>query len=324
MEKLIEIKNLSVTFHDLAGTLHAITDLSYHINKGEILGVIGESGSGKSVTSKAIMGFLNPSCVTGEILYEGKDLTKMKEKEICKLRGSKISLVFQEPMTALNPVMTIGKQLEEILVIHKIGNKADNHKKIIDTLHLMNIADPEAMMLKYPFELSGGLRQRIMIAMAVLCEPDLIIADEPTTALDVTTQMEILKLLKKVTSVMGCSVLLITHDLGVIAECADRVVVMYRGRKMEECSMKDVFENAVHPYTLGLIKSRPSNFNGRYYTIEGSVESNYGEAKGCLFQKRCDFCTEICKTKIPKEKIISEDHVVSCWRCESSEGDMAE
>lgn len=313
MEKLIEIKNLSVTFHDLAGTLHAVTDLSFHIEKGEILGVIGESGSGKSVTSKAIMGFLNPSNVTGEILYQGQDLTKMKEKDICKLRGSKISLVFQEPMTALNPVMTIGKQLEEILLIHKIGNKNENHKKMMDTLQLMNISNPEEMLRKYPFELSGGLRQRIMIAMAVLCEPDLIIADEPTTALDVTTQMEILKLLKKVTTVMGCSVLLITHDLGVIAECADRVIVMYRGRKMEECSMKDVFENAIHPYSLGLIESRPSNFHGRYYTIEGNVESNYGESKGCLFQKRCKYCKEVCKTEIPREEIVSKDHVVSCW-----------
>lgn len=313
MEKLIEIKNLSVTFNDFAGTLHAVTDLSFHIEKGEILGLIGESGSGKSVTSKAIMGFLNPFNVKGEIFYQGQDLTKMKEKDICKLRGSKISLIFQEPMTALNPVMTIGKQLEEVLTIHGVGNKKENHKKIIDTLQLMNIEDPESMMNKYVFELSGGLRQRIMIAMAVLCKPDLIIADEPTTALDVTTQMEILKLLKKVTIELGCSVLLITHDLGVIAECADRVVVMYRGRKMEECSMQDLFKNAVHPYALGLIQSRPSNFDGRYHTIEGSIESNYGEMQGCLFQKRCKYCKDICITEIPKEKLVSSHHIVSCW-----------
>lgn len=316
MSKLIEVKNLNVTFHDLAGTLHAVTDLNFSIEKGEVLGVIGESGSGKSVTSKAIMGFLNSKNVEGEILYEGKNLLKMKEKDMCKLRGSKISLVFQEPMTALNPVMTIGKQLEEVLVLHKKGDKNSNLEKIKETLRLMNISDPDAMLSKYPFELSGGLRQRIMIAMAVLCEPDLIIADEPTTALDVTTQMEILKLLKNVTKIMGCSVLLITHDLGVIAECADRVIVMYRGRKMEECNMEDLFDCAMHPYAHGLILSRPSNFQGRYYTIEGTVESNYGNNRGCLFQKRCKYCSEKCKNEVPLEQVFNGDHSVFCWNVE--------
>lgn len=222
-------------------------------------------------------------------------------------------MIFQEPMTALNPVVKIGKQLEEVFKIHRIVNRSENRERIIDVLKTLNIEEPQEILEKYPFELSGGLRQRIVIAMAVICDPELIIADEPTTALDVTTQMETLLLLKKIASQIGSAVLLITHDLGVIAECADRVVVMYRGRKMEECDVNRFFSHAGHPYSRGLILSRPSNFNGRYYAIRGSIEQNYGEMKGCPFAGRCEECTDKCRNEMPKERRICEGHYAACW-----------
>ncbi|MDY2813087.1 MAG: ABC transporter ATP-binding protein [Dorea sp.] len=313
METILEVKNLNITFQDMIGELKAVNDLSFAIRKGEILSLIGESGSGKSVTAKAIMRLLEGGKTSGSILFHGKDLFRMKEKEVCRLRGTKISMIFQEPMTALNPVVKVGTQLEEVFRIHKIGTKDQNHRKMIETLKVLNISHPEELLEKYPFELSGGLRQRIVIAMAVICEPELIIADEPTTALDVTTQMETLLLLKKVASQIGSAVLLITHDLGVVAECADRVIVMYRGRKMEECEVNEFFLHAEHPYSRGLIASRPSNFNGRYHTISGNVEQNYGEMKGCPYRNRCESCTEKCKSEFPGKRLIAENHTVSCW-----------
>ncbi|XCP85491.1 ABC transporter ATP-binding protein [Roseburia hominis] len=313
MSELLEIKNLNITFRNMNGELKAVTDLNFNVKRGEILGLIGESGSGKSVTAKAIMHLLEGGKVTGDILYHGINILQMKEKEICKIRGLKIAMIFQEPMTALNPVVKIGKQLEEILKIHEIGNRDENIKKIKETLRMLNINNPDAMIKKYPFELSGGLKQRIVIAMAVLCQPEIIIADEPTTALDVTTQKEILLLLRKTAKNMGSTVLLITHDLGVVAECADRMIVMYRGKKMEECKVEQFFHNALHPYSRGLIASRPSNFDGRYYTIKGSICNNYGEMKGCPYAERCDECLDKCREKMPEEKEISQGHYAACW-----------
>lgn len=313
MNKILEIKNLNIVFRDTVGELKAVTDLSLQIKQGEILGLIGESGSGKSVTAKAIMHLLDNGEASGEIWYGGKDILHIKEKEICRIRGAKISMIFQEPMTALNPVVKIGKQLEEVFKIHRMGNKSENRKRVIDVLKTLSIEDPQEILEKYPFELSGGLRQRIVIAMAVVCRPELIIADEPTTALDVTTQMETLLLLKKIASQIGSAVLLITHDLGVIAECADRVVVMYRGKKMEECDVGRFFACAGHPYSQGLILSRPSNFSGRYYAIKGSIEQNYGEMKGCPFAERCGKCTDKCRNEMPKERQICEGHRIACW-----------
>lgn len=313
METILEVKNLNISFQDMLGEVKAVNDISFEIRKGEILSLIGESGSGKSVTARAVMQLLGNGKVSGEIFFHGKNLFHMKEKEVCRLRGTKISMIFQEPMTALNPVVKVGTQLEEVFRIHKLGNKEQNFKKMIDTLKVLNISHPEELLEKYPFELSGGLRQRVVIAMAVICEPELIIADEPTTALDVTTQMETLLLLKKVAAQIGSSVLLITHDLGVVAECADRVIVMYRGRKMEECEANEFFVNAKHPYSSGLITSRPSNFNGRYHTISGNVEQNYGEMKGCPYQNRCDKRSGKCEMEFPKGKLIAEDHMVFCW-----------
>lgn len=313
MNKVLEIKNLNIVFRDTVGELKAVTDLSLQIRQGEILGLIGESGSGKSVTAKAIMHLLDNGEAAGEIWYGGRDILHIKEKEICRIRGAKISMIFQEPMTALNPVVKIGKQLEEVFRIHRIANRTENRERIIDVLKTLNIEEPQEILEKYPFELSGGLRQRIVIAMAVICCPELIIADEPTTALDVTTQMETLLLLKKIASQIGSAVLLITHDLGVIAECADRVAVMYRGKKMEECDVGRFFSYAGHPYSRGLILSRPSNFNGRYYAIRGSIEQNYGNMKGCPFAERCEESTDKCRNEMPEERQICEGHYVACW-----------
>lgn len=310
MENVLEIKNLNITFKDMIGELKAVSNLSFAVNKGEVLCLIGESGSGKSVTAKAVMGLLESGKITGEIWYEGKNLLTMKEKEVCRLRGTEISMIFQEPMTALNPVVKIRDQITEVFKIHKI---TVDYVRIIEILKLLNINEPEEILEKYPFELSGGLRQRIVIAMAVICEPELIIADEPTTALDVTTQMETLLLLKKVASKMGCAVLLITHDLGVVAECADKVIVMYRGRKMEECQVSQIFTEARHPYSIGLIASQPSNFNGRYFTINGNVEQNYGEMKGCPFADRCEKKSQQCMQDMPQERMIADNHSIACW-----------
>lgn len=313
MENILEVRDLSVVFQDIQGKINAVNNLSFAIKKGEVLCLIGESGSGKSVTAKSIMRLNEKGNIKGEILYRGNNIFAMSEKEFCKIRGSRISMIFQEPMTVLNPVMKIGKQIEEIFRIHKVGDKRENRKKIIQTLETLKISDAEKIMEKYPFELSGGLRQRIVIAIAVICEPDIIIADEPTTALDVTTQMETLMLLKTVAKKIGSAVLLITHDLGVVAECADRVIVMYGGKKMEECSVETFFHNAKHPYSKGLILSRPTNFNERYYTINGSVEINRGEPIGCPFCKRCSMSEEKCGIANPCEFSVDEEHKVACW-----------
>ncbi len=313
MNNLLSIKNLNVTFKDWQGKIHAVSDLNLEIHKGEILGLIGESGSGKSVTAKSVIQLVEKKNLSGQIVYQDTDLLKMSEREICKIRGNKISMVFQEPMTALNPVVKIGKQLEEILLIHNRMERSERRKKMIDILSQLNIDDPEAMLEKYPFELSGGLRQRIVIAIAVICQPELIIADEPTTALDVTTQKEILRLLKEISREMGCAILLITHDLGVIAEIADRVAVMYGGKKVEECSVEDFFSHARHPYSIGLIKSRSSNFDGRYHMVRGNVETVYGKREHCPFYNRCDQASEMCKKVMPHMKTFGNNHFAACW-----------
>lgn len=315
MEEFLSIKNLKVVFDDISGPVTAVNDVSIDMKKGEILGLIGESGSGKSVTARSIMQLNDvgkKGRISGEIIYKGRDLLSFKEKEICRLRGTEIAMIFQEPMTALNPVMTIEAQLREVLEIHHIGKKEEANERIRRSLEMADFPDPEKTMKKYPFELSGGQRQRVAIAMAIIGAPELIIADEPTTALDVTTQAEILSLLRNVAETLGSSVLLITHDLGVIAEITDRVAVMYRGMVMEDCSTKELFTAPSHPYSKGLLDSRPSNFTGRYNVIRGSVKQNYGELKGCPYSDRCDLCMEECRRVIPEDIEISEGHKVSC------------
>lgn len=316
-DKLLEIRNLKVTFPGQFQCVCAVDDISFDMKKGEIVALVGESGSGKSVTVKSIMGLLQQAKIQGEIIFEGQNLLLMKEKELSKLRGNRISMVFQEPMSALNPIVKIGVQLEEILKIHHYSDKIPYSERIRKTLALMNIANPEAIMEYYPFELSGGLCQRIVIAMAVICQPDLIIADEPTTALDVTTQAEILCLLKESAKKMGSSVLIITHDLGVVAECADRVVVMYGGKLMEMAQVLEFFKHSKHPYSKGLLLSRPMNFFGRYPVIPGNVIRNIDGVTGCPFAERCKNVQDVCKINFPKETQIDKDHKVWCWNPES-------
>lgn len=316
-EKILEINNLKITFNGLFQQVCAVDNITFDVKKSEIVALVGESGSGKSVTVKSIMGLLQQTQIDGEIFFEGQNILAMKEKELSKLRGRNISMIFQEPMSALNPVMKIRTQLEEILKIHNYKCKISYAEKIRSTLAMMNISNPEEIMERYPFELSGGLCQRIVIAMAVICQPELIIADEPTTALDVTTQAEILCLLKETAKKIGSSVLIITHDLGVVAECADRVVVMYGGKLMEQENVEEFFYHSKHPYSKGLLVSRPMNFNGRYPVIPGNITRNVNTIDGCPFAERCKHAQDICKKEFPKEQIISEEHKVWCWNTES-------
>lgn len=317
--ELLEIKHLKVIFDDVAGQLTAVHDVSFSVNTGEIVGIIGESGSGKSVTARTVMQLIDTGrrgSVGGQVLFMGQDLLKLSEKQMCAVRGAQISMIFQEPMTALNPVMTVGQQLKEMFRLHPQSQKRD----ICEVLGQMGIADPQAMLGKYPFELSGGLRQRVVIAMAVLLRPRLIIADEPTTALDVTTQAEILHLLKTVSREIGCSILLITHDLGVIAEMAQRVIVMYRGMVVESAEVHALFDRPAHPYSKGLMASRPSNFNGRYTSIRGNVEQNYGAYTGCPYKDRCDQAFGPCYEQLPPDTWITPDHCAACWRIGAEKG----
>ncbi|MCF6466561.1 ABC transporter ATP-binding protein [Clostridium sp. Cult2] len=314
--KLLEVNNLKVSFNTIYGRVTAVDGVSFCVNNGEILGIVGESGSGKSVTSLSIMNLIEKEkggFVEGEVLFEGTDLLKLKEKEMCNIRGNKISMIFQEPMTSLNPVFNVYKQINEVYKTHGRKNNEENKEKIINILEQLNIPKPESILKKYPFELSGGMRQRIMIAMAIACNPQIIIADEPTTALDVTTQAEILDLLKKITQRTNSSIMLITHDLGIIAELAQRVIVMYRGKVVEKCNVLKFFDSPFHPYSKGLINAMPNNFDKRFYSINGNVPSIYEEIEGCAYASRCPNCMEICKKKVPQMRQIEDDHSVACW-----------
>ena len=317
MEEILKVNHLNVVFDDISGPLTAVYDVNFGLRRGEIMGIIGESGSGKSVTARSVIQLAQVGkrgSISGEILFQGTDLLKLKEKEMCRIRGSRITMVFQEPMTALNPAMTVEEQLSEVLKLHSPGEREKHRERILETLRQVQLPEPEILMKKYPFELSGGLRQRVVIAMAVIGKPDIIIADEPTTALDVTTQAEILSVLKKIAGEMGSAVILITHDLGVVAEIADRVLVMYRGMGVEECRTASLFDEPLHPYSQGLLSSRPSNFNGRYSAIPGTVKQNYGVFKGCPYSDRCPYALETCREKIPPSLSFGGEHRAACWK----------
>lgn len=312
---VLKVKNLKVSFDSVMGKVEAIKGVDFSVNKSEVLGIVGESGSGKSVSSLAIMGLIDDRTGridSGEILFDGKDLLKLSEKELCKIRGNKISMIFQEPMTSLNPVMTIYKQLKEVYKIHMPQKEKDCKHELISLLSKLNIPDADKILNKYPFELSGGLKQRIMIAMSMICSPDLIIADEPTTALDVTTQAEILDLLKEIKDENNTSIILITHDLGVVAEIAQRVVVMYFGNVVEECSVKEFFDNAIHPYSVDLLSAMPDNFDGRFKSIDGNVPNLYEKVEGCPYYKRCKKSSKECLEQEPKMIEIEKGHKVRC------------
>jgi len=318
---LLEIKNLKTVFPSAEGPVPAVDDVSFFVKPREILGLVGESGCGKTVTSLSILRLVSPpgKITAGEILFEGKDLLKVSEKEMQSVRGDKISMIFQEPMTSLNPVMTIGDQVAEPLILHKKMKKKEALAQTVDLLKSVSIPDPELRVRDYPHQLSGGMSQRVMIAMAIACNPALVIADEPTTALDVTIQAQILELLEKLRSEHGLSILLITHALGVIAEAVDRVIVMYAGKIVEEAPVKELFSSPKHPYTVGLLESIPKiKLHGekaaRLRTIDGTVPDLAHLPKGCSFYDRCKDRMEICTSEFPTTIQVNPEHRVACYK----------
>jgi oligopeptide/dipeptide ABC transporter ATP-binding protein len=324
-QRILEIKDLRTYFFTYEGVAKAVDGVSYQLEKGEPLGVVGESGCGKSVTALSILRLIPMppgKVVGGEILFKGRNLLQLTEDEMRKIRGNRISMIFQEPMTSLNPVFTVGNQIQETLKLHQGLSKKEALEKSIEMLRLVNIASPERCVERYPHELSGGMRQRVMIAMALACNPELLIADEPTTALDVTIQAQILDLMNKLKEELGMAIILITHNLGVIAETVKRVIVMYAGKIVEEAETKTLFGNPQHPYTMGLLKSIPilgdkiRRGKVRLNEIPGVVPSLYELPPGCKFSTRCPSVMDICKEEEPELKEIETGHFSSCWLTE--------
>ncbi|KPU43107.1 oligopeptide transport ATP-binding protein OppD [Oxobacter pfennigii] len=321
---LLEVKNLKTQFKVKGGTVNAVDGVNFEIDKGEVVAVVGESGSGKSVTSLSIMGLIATppgKIADGEILFKGEDLLRKSSKEMRDIRGKDISMIFQEPMTSLNPVFTIGRQITETLIRHEKVSKKDAEKKAAEMLELVGIPSPKERLKDYPHQLSGGMRQRVMIAIALSCNPQLLIADEPTTALDVTIQAQILDLMLKLKERLGTAILLITHDLGVVAEVADNVVVMYCGKVVEKGRVKELFQNPMHPYTKGLINSIPKMDEKRekLYMIPGMVPNPLKMPQGCSFNSRCSECMDICKLEEPP--LINYDgREVRCFLCSKDNG----
>lgn len=318
-ENLLEVKHLRTEFFSSKkSSVTAVDDVSFDIKKGEIVGLVGESGCGKSVTSLSIMQLLKdtPGKVTnGEVIFQGRNLLKASKKEMLDIRGDKMSMIFQEPMSSLNPSMRIDKQMIEGIRLHTPLTKAEARKKAADILSQVGIPDPQRVLKNYPHQLSGGMSQRVMIAMAMSCEPDLLIADEPTTALDVTIQAQILELMKKIQQDKGMSILLITHDLGVVAEMCSRIIVMYAGKIVEEAPVEILFANPTHPYTQGLIASVPKLGSGVKVlpSIPGSVPDLSAMPKGCRFAPRCKYATEKCHQEQPELLSVGEKQKCRCW-----------
>jgi oligopeptide transport system ATP-binding protein len=317
MQNILEVKNLQVTFKTRAGLVKAVDDVSFTVGQGEIVAIVGESGCGKSVTSLSIMGLIGyPGQITGgQIMFDGKDLTKLKENEMRKIRGGKIAMIFQDPMTSLNPVLTIGEQIKESLKLHLglTGKPADD--RAIELLSLVGIPNPETRLKQYPHEFSGGMRQRVMIAMALSCDPKLLIADEPTTALDVTIQAQIMDLLKSLQKKLGMSIILITHDLGVVAGMADRVIVMYGGKVAESGPVHQIFEAPTHAYTWGLMRSIPkmTGEKKRLVPIVGQPPDLLKPPAGCRFAPRCPHAMAICNKVQPALEPVGPNQLSACW-----------
>lgn len=317
MSTLLEVNNLKTSFYTKYGEVQAVGGVSFKLNKGEVIGIVGESGCGKSVTMMSIMRLLdeNGKVKEGEVIFENKDLANLTEKEMSKIRGNDISMIFQDPMTSLNPLVTIGKQIMEPLQIHKELSKDEAFKKAVELLKLVGIPSPEKRMKQYPHEFSGGMRQRVMIAMALACDPKLLIADEPTTALDVTIQAQILELMKEIRNELNTSIILITHDLGVVADICDKVNVMYGGIIIESATIREIFYNPRHPYTWGLLESIPSasDTKKKLVPIDGQPPDLLKPPVGCPFYARCKYAMKICKENRPKLYTISESHKAACW-----------
>ncbi|WP_374441706.1 ABC transporter ATP-binding protein [Stella sp.] len=319
MTPLLAIRNLRVTFATFSGDVTAVDGVSLEMAPGETLGIVGESGSGKSVLSLAVMRLTAdpPTCrIEGDITFEGEDLRGKSEREMQAIRGNRIAMIFQEPMTALNPVYTVGRQIGEAILAHQKVTEAAARARVVELLRLVRIPAAETRVDAYPHELSGGMRQRVMIAMALASRPSLIIADEPTTALDVTVQAQILHLLRDIRQSTGAGVVLITHDLGVVAEMADRVAVMYAGRVVETARVRALFEDAMHPYTIGLLCSIPELGTAaeRLSAIPGTVPSPGNMPVGCRFHPRCPFAVARCEEEPPPLREIAAGHLAACWR----------
>lgn len=318
MENIIEVNNLKTSFFTPAGEVKVVNDVSFKLKKGEVLGIVGESGSGKSITVLSILKLLGNTgkIVDGQILLDGEDIVDKDNKYMSTIRGSKIGMIFQDPMTSLNPVFKIGYQLREPIMKHLKLSKSEANKKAIEMLNLVGIPDAKNRMNCFPHEFSGGMRQRVIIAMALACNPKLIIADEPTTALDVTIQAQIMELMKKFQKDLKSSIILITHDLGVVADLADNIIVMYSGSIMERGSVEDIFYNPKHPYTKGLLRSVPNLdelVKKRLIPIEGQPPNLLNPPKGCPFSPRCPHAMKICLVKKPETVCLEENHEVRCW-----------
>ena len=314
---LLSVRNLHTTFTTEHGELQAVNGISFNLDERKVLGIVGESGSGKSVTAYSVMQILaeNGRISEGQILFRGEDITNWDEKKMAHFRGSKCSIIFQDPMTSLNPVFSVGNQLTEAITLHTDKKGAVAKERALEMLQLVGINEPEKRLKQYPFELSGGMRQRVMIAMALACEPDILIADEPTTALDVTIQAQILELMLDIQKKLGMAIIMVTHDLGVIAEMCDEIIVMYGGRVCERGTADEIFYNPRHEYTKGLLHSIPSisGAKERLHPIEGTPINLLNIPKGCAFCPRCDEAMKICLEEIPGERTINEFHKASCW-----------
>ena len=323
---LLEVENLRTHFGTLDGTVRAVEGLSFAIGAGETVAIVGESGCGKSVTSMSILRLIQepPGKIAGTVRFDGRDLLKLSEPEMRQIRGNDISMIFQEPMTSLNPVLTVGKQIGETLRLHQGLSAREAERRVVQALMLVGISEPQRRVREYPHQLSGGMRQRVMIAMALACNPKLLIADEPTTALDVTIQAQILDLMRDLKRRLGSAIMLITHDLGVVAEMAERVVVMYAGRKVEEASVRDIFARPLHPYTRGLLGAVPklgsslaSGGRSKLTEIPGLVPSLRQPIVGCPFAGRCPMVTDLCRRVAPAIEAKAPAHLVACHYAEA-------
>lgn len=318
-EKLLEVKNLKTYFYTDEGVVKSVDDVSFDVEKGKTLGIVGESGCGKSITSLSIMQLVETppgKIVGGEIIYQGENLLEKNKDQMRKIRGGEIAMIFQEPMTSLNPVFTVGKQIMEALRLHTDLDKEKAKERAIEMLKLVKIPLPEKRFNEYPHQLSGGMRQRVMIAIALACQPKLLIADEPTTALDVTIQAQIIDLLRELKEKLGIAIILVTHDLGVVANFADRIQVMYAGQVVERGTAREIFYDSKHPYTWALLSSVPKlakESKQELYSLHGTPPDLILPLEHCPFAARCEFCMPICKEQMPPETVLSDTHRLSCW-----------